>query len=327
MAYRLSVFHIPRVKPDSMIVNVANSCRRPNLCNIFCAFSLLMSIPSSARDCWISEASMRPATTLEKKKFKHVAVQKYEGCIYRQTRAPPTIIVSVQALEREAQLLLVILQVLGELVEVQTPVLVLIARGHDFLRTEKRILLARFCGISVTRQSNSAGIACKRRRPSPGTPIQAPRDPHGHRSCTCAAPWRNTPIALRPARNSATSTFPSLLVSSLSNRSWYDLWLSASQHRAVGSNSVRMVWYIVGANVEAASGGQSGCDHRIHATDRWRRPAKKKKKNPDASIVIRLLNHWASGCSILQAAPREGTFFLSVSGRTAAVEGGATKAT
>lgn len=147
-------------------------------------------------------------------------MQTCEGGMYRQTRAPPTIIVPVQALEREAQLLLVILQVLGELVEVQTPVLVLIARGHDFLRTEKRILLARFCG---TTQSHSAGITCKRWRPSPETPCQAPRDPHGHLSFTCAAPWRNTPIALRPARNSATSTFPSLLVSSLSNRSWYDL--------------------------------------------------------------------------------------------------------
>lgn len=105
---------------------------------------------------------MRPDTTLQtNKKFKHVAVQTYGGCIYRQTRAPPTIIVSIQALEREAQLLLVILQVLRELMEVQTPVLVLIARGHDFLRTEKRILLARFCGISVTTQSHSAGIACK----------------------------------------------------------------------------------------------------------------------------------------------------------------------
>lgn len=223
MAYRLRVSHSIGLSQIARFNgHVANSCRRPNLCNIFCAFSLLMSIPSSARDCWISEASMRPDTTLQKI-FKHVAVQTCEGCIYRQTREPPTIIVSVQALEREAQLLLVILQVLGELVEVQTPVLVLIARGHDFLRTEKRILLARFCGISVTTQSHSAGIACKRWRPSAETPCQAPRDPYGHRSFTCAAPWRNTPIALRPARNSATSTFPSLLVSSLSNRSWYDL--------------------------------------------------------------------------------------------------------
>lgn len=50
-------------------------------------------------------------------------------------------------------------------------------------------------------------------------------------------------------------------------------------------------------------------------------------KNPDASIVIRLLNHWASGCLILQAAQCEGAFFLSVSRRAAAIGGGATKAT
>lgn len=46
----------------------------------------------------------------------------------------PTIVILVQALKREAQLLLVVLQVLGELVEVQTPILVLITRGHDFLQ-------------------------------------------------------------------------------------------------------------------------------------------------------------------------------------------------
>lgn len=63
--------------------------------------------------------------------------------------------------------------------------------------------------------------------------------------CTCAAPWRNMPIALRPARNSATSTFPSLLVSSLSNRSWYGLTLSASKHWAFDSTNVLKVWYIV----------------------------------------------------------------------------------
>lgn len=34
--------------------------RSSNLCSIFRAFSWLMSIPSSARDCWISKASMRP---------------------------------------------------------------------------------------------------------------------------------------------------------------------------------------------------------------------------------------------------------------------------
>lgn len=62
---------------------------------------------------------------------------------------------------------------------------------------------------------------------------------------TCAAPRRNIPIALRPARNSATSTFPSLLVSSLSNKSWYDLSLSASQHRAPGSKNVRSARYML----------------------------------------------------------------------------------
>lgn len=46
----------------------------------------------------------------------------------------PTIVVSVQTLERQPQLLLVLLQVFGELVEVQTPVFVLITGRHDFLQ-------------------------------------------------------------------------------------------------------------------------------------------------------------------------------------------------
>ena len=53
------------------------------------------------------------------------------------------------------------------------------------------------------------------------------------------------PIAARPVLNSATSTFPSLLASSLSNSSWYVFWLSASQHRAFLSKHVCNVWYIV----------------------------------------------------------------------------------
>lgn len=46
----------------------------------------------------------------------------------------PTIVVPVQALESQPQFLLVILQILGELIEVQTSVLVLVSRGHDFLQ-------------------------------------------------------------------------------------------------------------------------------------------------------------------------------------------------
>lgn len=152
----------------------------------------------------------------------------------QHTRAQ-TIVIFVQALKRKAQLLLVVLQVLGELVEVQTPVLVLITRGHDFLQTggQKRERQSR---ISEALRIDSAGI------PSPGTPKCATvmRTLQANFGCTCAAPWRNIPIALRPARNSATSTFPSLLVSSLSNRSWYDLSLLASQHRAVGRKNLRM---------------------------------------------------------------------------------------
>lgn len=83
----------------------------------------------------------------------------------------------------------------------------------------------------------------KLQRPPPIPP------PMALRGFTCAAPWRKMPIALRPARNSATSNFPSLLVSSLSNKSWYDLLLSASQHRACDSKNVR---YIVVVRVEAA---------------------------------------------------------------------------
>lgn len=75
---------------------------------------------------------------------------------------------------------------------------------------------------------------------------------------TCATPRRNIPIALRPARNSATSTFPSLLVSSLSNKSWYDLSLSASQHRAPGSKNVRSARYMLAA--ESGQRSQESCE-------------------------------------------------------------------
>lgn len=75
---------------------------------------------------------------------------------------------------------------------------------------------------------------------------------------TCAAPRRNIPIALRPARNSATSTFPSLLVSSLSNKSWYDLSLSASQHRTPGSKNVRSARYMIAG--EWGQRSQESCE-------------------------------------------------------------------
>lgn len=52
-----------------------------------------------------------------------------------------TIVVPVQTLESQPQLLLVILQILGELAEVQTPILVLVSRGHDFLQELKRLHL------------------------------------------------------------------------------------------------------------------------------------------------------------------------------------------
>lgn len=50
------------------------------------------------------------------------------------TLAAPTIVVSVQTLECQPQLLLVIFQILRELVEVETPVFVLVTRGHNFLQ-------------------------------------------------------------------------------------------------------------------------------------------------------------------------------------------------
>lgn len=50
--------------------------------------------------------------------------------------APPplTIVVSVQTPECQPQLLLVLLQVFGELVEVETPILVLVPGRHDLLQ-------------------------------------------------------------------------------------------------------------------------------------------------------------------------------------------------
>lgn len=50
------------------------------------------------------------------------------------TTAAPTVVVSVQALECQPQLLLVIFQILGELVEIETPVFVLVTRRHNFLQ-------------------------------------------------------------------------------------------------------------------------------------------------------------------------------------------------
>lgn len=137
-------------------------------------------------------------------------------------------------------------------------------------------------------------------------------------SCTCAAPWRNMPIALRPARNSATSTFPSLLVSSLSNRSWYGLSLSASQHLAVGRKNLRMFWYIV-----ALTGKQrrrSGCDLRIHSTDRLRRPAERIRRQILLSGVEQ--KKMCIGRFNFASRPVRRRRFPS-SERSAAVEGGA----
>lgn len=169
----------------------------------------------------------------------------------------PTIVVPVQALESQPQLLLVILQILGELVEVQTPILVLVSGGHDFLQELKRSKsdgnVDSSCvggGHSYTRSH------CRRHsimqndqalQVSAGLSLRFCYHRGGVCRVTCAAPRRNIPIALRPARNSATSTFPSLLASRLSNKSWYDLWLSASQHRAPGSKNVRSARYMLAA--------------------------------------------------------------------------------
>lgn len=47
-----------------------------------------------------------------------------------------TVVVLVQALEGELQLLLVFLEILGELIEVQPFVLVSVPRGNDFLHRQ-----------------------------------------------------------------------------------------------------------------------------------------------------------------------------------------------
>ena len=52
-----------------------------------------------------------------------------------------TIVVPVQTLEREPQFLLVLLQVSGELVEVQAPIFVLVSGRHDFLQEGDTILI------------------------------------------------------------------------------------------------------------------------------------------------------------------------------------------
>lgn len=168
------------------------------------------------------------------------------------------------------------------------------------------MLLSHFWGIRVATRSRSVGIPRERKRGQVLELLPAATDRRtlmATVSCTCAAPWRNMPIALRPARNSATSTFPSLLVSSLSNRSWYDLSLSASQHRAVGRKNLRMFWYIV-----ALTGKQrrrSGCDLRIHCTDRLRRPAEKKSECRYCSPGYNR-RKCVSGGLMLQVAPCEG---------------------
>lgn len=163
---------------------------------------------------------------------------------YNEAAPSLTIIVPVQTLECQPQLLLMFFQIFAELVEVQAPIFVLISRRHYFLQRGDTIY-----GLFVLLWLSQTQPAChtvkyfmQNKQAKPWTPVY-PQDPHEF--FTCAAPCRNIPIALRCARNSATSTLPSLLVSSLSNKSWYDFLLSASQHRAFDSKSVRNVWYIV----------------------------------------------------------------------------------
>lgn len=220
-----------------------------HLCRIFSAFSWLMSMPSSARDCWISEASMRPVVTYDPNTarvsffFRFLVEPIIIWLVF------PTVVVSVQTLERQPQLLLVVLQILGELAEVQTPILVLVSGGHDFLQELRRWNLTA-CSATLTHQwLIPAGL-------SRTSMTHSQR--WGVCGVTCAAPRRNIPMALRPARSSATSTFPSLLVSSLSNRSWYDLSLSASQHRAPGSKNVRSARYMLAA--ESGQPSPQSCD-------------------------------------------------------------------
>lgn len=70
--------------------------RSSNLCSIFRAFSWLMSIPSSARDCWISKASMRPANT-----YKYYSNTAEARGVFFFKLTFPTIVVPVQALESQ----------------------------------------------------------------------------------------------------------------------------------------------------------------------------------------------------------------------------------
>lgn len=106
-----------------------------NLCRIFRASSLLRSMPSSARLCWISEASMRPSHDIKQLHYNvHQHIQWTCDLSARASHSLPTIVVSIQTLKSQPQLLLVLLQVPGELVEVQTPIFVLVTRWHDFLQ-------------------------------------------------------------------------------------------------------------------------------------------------------------------------------------------------
>lgn len=66
--------------------------------------------------------------------YKQLICDHWYVLLRVNTLAAPTVVVSVQTLECQAQLLLVIFQILGELVEIETPVFVLVTRRHDFLQ-------------------------------------------------------------------------------------------------------------------------------------------------------------------------------------------------
>ena len=78
-----------------------------------------------------------------------------------------TIVVSVQTLEREPQLLLVLLQIPGELAEVQSPVLVSVPGRDDFLQRRDQIELT-IC-ITKSRIQDLSVQTCKPGSETPET--------------------------------------------------------------------------------------------------------------------------------------------------------------
>lgn len=125
-----------------------------NLCRIFRASSLLISMPSSASDCWISVASRRPVM-IQTNLLSYGAVWTVWLCKHSLSRVcellkvsssslSPTIVVSVQTLKCQQQFLLVLLQIFGKLLEVEASVFVLVTRRDNFLQRGDKTAVGSF---------------------------------------------------------------------------------------------------------------------------------------------------------------------------------------